>query len=110
MPTTARSKNLDLIRWLNYGHVKTAKKLKAVVTNDRYLSKMATGDMAISDHKARSIEKALDLPTGWLDRNNLELLQMSSSEFALNSQLHNCSDNAKNGLAQFLSSMSQRGK
>ena len=111
MPTAAiRSKNLDLIRWLNHGHENTAKKLAAIITNTNYLSKMATGDMEISDRKARSIEKTLDLPTGWLDRNNVELLHMTYTEFKLHEQLDNCSDNAKDGLVQFVSSVLQQGK
>ena len=63
MARTTRSKNLDLIRWLNFGHENTAKKLISL-TNANYLSKMATGDMEISDHNARSIESTLKMPAG----------------------------------------------
>lgn len=76
MPQTRRSRNLDLIRWLNYGHENTANKL-AYVTNSNYVSKMATGDMEISDCNARAIEKAVQLPVGWLDRDNISILKMS---------------------------------
>ena len=82
MARTTRSVNLDLIRWLNLGHDSTAKLLSSV-TNSNYLSKMATGDMEISDRKARSIERAAGLPQGWLDRNNIELLKMSLVEHQL---------------------------
>lgn len=79
MPTTVRSRNLDLIRWLNYGHENTAKKLSHI-TNSSYVSKMSTGDMEISDRRARSIEKAVELPVGWLDRDNVAILKMTPIE------------------------------
>ena len=83
MTTTTRSRNLDLIRWLNFGHETTAKKLVSL-TNANYLSKMATGDMEIGDRKARSIERATELPLGWLDRDNIAMLKMTPLE----SQIH----------------------
>ncbi len=83
MPRTIRSRNLDLIRWLNFGHESTAKKLSSVI-NANYLSKMATGDMEIGDRKARAIERAVELPTGWLDRDNIAMLRISPME----SQIH----------------------
>lgn len=79
MPLTTRSRNLDLIRWLNYGHENTSKKLSHI-TNSNYVSKMATGDMEISDRRARSIEKAIELPIGWMDRDNIAILQMTPIE------------------------------
>ena len=57
MPNTTRSTNLDLIRWLNTSHKKTAKILAAVIPNDNYLSKMASGEMTIDDGMAREIDK-----------------------------------------------------
>lgn len=83
MPQTTRSRNLDLIRWLNYGHENTAKKL-ASITNSNYVSKMATGDMEITDRRARAIERAVELPAGWLDRDNVSILKMSPPQ----SQIH----------------------
>ena len=82
MPRTIRSTNLDLIRWLNHGHESTADKLSAL-TNANYLSKMATGDMAIDDKMARSIESTLELPQGWMDRENLRILKMSAEAYQL---------------------------
>lgn len=79
MPQTTRSRKLDLIRWLNYGHDNTARKLSSV-TNANYVSKMATGDMEIGDRKARSIEKAVELPVGWMDRDNIGMLKMSPTQ------------------------------
>jgi hypothetical protein len=101
MPRTIRSRNVDLIRWLNYGHENTAKKL-ATVTNANYLSKMATGDMEIGEWEARSIEKTLGFPVGWLDRDNVTLMMMTSTDFELHRLLVNYPEDAKAGLVKFL--------
>ena len=107
MPTTIRSKNLDLIRWLNHGHKNAAKKLSNI-TNENYISQMATGDMQISDIDARQIEKELALPEGWMDRDNIELLAMSVTEFKIYSCLNNQPEIAKDGLLNFLISSTNK--
>lgn len=104
MPRTTRSNNLDLIRWLNGGHEPTAKKM-AHITNANYVSKMATGDMDISDPMAREIERAFSLPERWLDRENENILVMSKEDYELVSLLSGFSQDAKNSLIQFLSSI-----
>lgn len=104
MPRTTRSRNLDLIRWLNFGHESTAKKL-ASVTNSNYLSKMATGDMEIGDRKARALEKTLELPAGWIDRDNVAMLKMSASEFELYQLLARLPEESRVALLSFLSSV-----
>lgn len=105
MPRTTRSTNIDLIRWLNYGHDNTAKKLAAVI-NANYLSKMATGDMKVTDKKARQIEKVFDLPAGWLDRDNIALLKINALDFDIHKIVLGCSDVAKKGLLAFISDKS----
>lgn len=105
MPRTIRSRNLDLIRWLNHGHKNTAKKLSSL-TNENYISQMATGDMEISDHNARQIEKTLSLPDGWMDRDNVSILSMSKVDFKIYSHLNSQSQIAKDGLLAFLESSS----
>ena len=82
MPSSTRSVNLDLIRWMNGGHKATSKKL-ASLTNSNYVSKMATGDMKIGDYEARRIENAFELPMGWVDRENVSMLRMSATDFEL---------------------------
>lgn len=103
MPRTTRSRNLDLIRWLNFGHEPSAKKLSSVV-NANYLSKMATGDMEIGDRKARAIEKTAELPMGWLDRDNIRILRMSPIEAQLHLLVAQLSEDSKMALATLLSS------
>jgi hypothetical protein len=101
MPRTIRSINLDLIRWLNHGHTNTAKTLSSL-TNENYISKMATGDREISDNDARQIEKILSLPYGWMDRDNISMLSMSEVDFKIYAHLNSQSQSAKNGLLAFL--------
>jgi hypothetical protein len=102
MPKTIRSNNLSLIRWLNHGHTNTSNKLNSI-TNSNYISKMTTGDMEISDYQAREIEKTLQLPSGWMDRDNAQLLKIDETEFKILSLLTDQSLVAKDGLLCFLS-------
>lgn len=104
MPTTVRSKNLDLLRWLNHTHEFTAEKL-AHITNSNYLSKMALGQMEITDHMAQEIEKALGVGEGWLDRENIAILNMSSDDFRLIQLVSRYSEKSKESLFAFLSSL-----
>lgn len=101
MPKTTRSRNLDLIRWLNFGHENTAKKLVSI-TNANYLSKMATGDMEISDRKARSIERATELPLGWLDRDNIAMLKMTPLECQIHQLVSQLSQEKQSALLALL--------
>lgn len=102
MPRTVRSRNLDLIRWLNFGHDSTAKLLMHV-TNANYLSKMATGDMEMGDRKARSIERAASMPSEWLDRDNIAVLKMSSLEFKIHRAVAAMTEERKAALLTLLS-------
>ncbi len=104
MARTKRSKNLDLVRWLNLGHKNTAKKLVSL-TNANYLSKMATGDMEITDHDARSIERILKLPNGWLDRDNIELINMSGIDSDIYQAIKVLPDVSKVALHTFIKSL-----
>lgn len=76
MSETTRSRNLDLIRWLHGGHKNTSKELSNIA-HQGDISKMATGQMEIREWTARSIEKAVELPDGWMDRDNISILKMS---------------------------------
>lgn len=92
---------------MNFGHERTAKKLASVISNAAYLSKMATGDMEISDRKARSIEKELSLPIGWMDRDNVAVLRTSAEDMAVLTSLSHLNPQVKLKLASFLSSLSE---
>lgn len=107
MPTTTRSANLDLLRHLNFGHKNTAKKLSSL-TNENYISQMVTGDREISDHDARSIERLLSLPTGWMDRDNLAMLRLDRVDFDLCASLTRHSQPAKEALLTLLSAIASK--
>jgi hypothetical protein len=100
--TTTQSKNLDLIRWMNFGNARTAKLLSSVISNATYLSKMATGEMVIHGNEAVAIERKLNLPKGWMDRDNLELLTMSAEDFATFKLLASLPAEGKNALHTLL--------
>ncbi len=104
MPTGPRSRNMDLIRWLNGGHKATAKKLSSL-TNASYVSKMATGDMKINDYVARKIESRFELPHGWMDRENVTLLHLPNSDFELHQRIAMLPEAAKASLREFLSAL-----
>ncbi len=104
MSRTTRSRNLDLIRWLNFGHENTAKKVLRL-TNANYLSKMATGDMEISDQMARDIESELDMPLDWLDRANIDVIGMGNLEYEAWQATKSLSNESKSALLAFLQTL-----
>ncbi len=77
-----RATNLHLARDMNYGNTYTAHKLSGVL-NASYLSKMARGEMDICDFTARKVESKLELPPGWLDRNNNQFLKLTDEQCKL---------------------------
>ena len=79
---TTRAINLSLARYMNSGHNRTADKVRRVV-NSNYLSKMALGDMDVGNYTAVGIENALELPGGWLDRNNSMFLKLTEEQHQL---------------------------
>ena len=99
-----RVRNVDLIRWINYGQKNTAIKLYRV-TNANYVSKMATGDMEISDRMARAIESELALPEGWIDRDNVEFLKTSKTDFQLTQMIVGLSPEVKTALSTLINSI-----
>lgn len=100
-----RAKNLDLIRWMNYGHKSTAEKLKYAISNENYLSEMATGRRKITDDNARRIETELSLPKGWMDRDNISILKtLTDIDIDIIDGLTQCTNEQKQGLKSFLAS------
>ncbi len=108
MTITNRSNNLDLIRWMSGGHEPVASKM-AHITNTNYVSKMATGEMEISDDVARSIEKTFLLPEYWMDRDNECVIKMPIEDYELYSTLQGLHQNSKNCLKTFLQSLKVGG-
>lgn len=101
MPRTIRSRNLDLIRWLNSGHQPVVKKLIGL-TNSAYISQMALGERPIETSNARSIETLLGMPKGWMDRDNVAIIQMQELDYALHEKVARLSEEGKKGLLALL--------
>ena len=104
MPRTIRSRNLNLVRWLNFGHEHICKIL-APIANKNYVSKMATGDREITDHMARRIEELTNMPEKWIDRDNDALLQMSSLDHALHTNISSLPETTKITLLAFVETL-----
>jgi hypothetical protein len=100
MPTTTRSNNLDLVRWMKGGHKPTAK-LMSDFTNESYVSEMATGQRPIGDVCAKNIERAVGLPPGWLDRDNERVLTMNSADYQLFQLASGLSKTSKEAVVNF---------
>ena len=73
-----------------------------MVSNATYLSKMATGEMPIHDFEARAIEKRLNLPSGWMDRDSIAILNMSPEDHAILKLLEDISNEGKAALHTFI--------
>ena len=108
MSHTIRSQNLDLARYLRGGHEALCKKLSNF-TNAAYISQMATGQREISDHDMMRIEEILTLPKGWLDRNNLDLLQIPPNTYQLHQRIAKLSRLQQEALANLLSDAPTEG-
>lgn len=106
MPRTVRSRNLDLIRWLNFNHKNTCKML-AHLTNANYVSKMANGDMEIEDRMARRIEDSSHMPDLWMDRDNIALLKMCRLDYELHQNISSLPEDTKKTLLAFVETLSQ---
>jgi hypothetical protein len=99
-----RAENLKIIRLMNGTHEYTASILKSVVSNESLLSDFTNGKKQVSDNAARGIELIMKLPDGWLDRDNLAVInEMTQIDFELAKKLLSLSKQAKEGLFQPIS-------
>ncbi|MFM6990485.1 MAG: hypothetical protein ACKOWD_04160 [Rhodoferax sp.] len=65
---------------------------------------MATGEMEIGDRKARSLERAAELPSEWLDRDNIAVLKMSPLDYRIHRAVAELTEVKKAALFALLSS------
>lgn len=76
-----RARNLNLAKDMGLMRQNDlAELLQHIVQNKAYFSEMCLGKREIETSQARQIEEQMNLPTGWLDRDNLALLRMSKLE------------------------------
>ena len=93
MTNQNRSTSLHLARREFGSHKKVAEMLSSLTKSK--VSDWATGRNPISDHEAQSIERLLRKPSGWLDRDQRELLNMATNDYDLFQALKNLSDDTK---------------
>lgn len=102
---TIRQQNLYLARYFFEGLGNLAKELSPL-TNEAALIRMGQGKAEITDQMAREIEKQLDLPVGWMDRDNDSILRtLTSTDYTVLRLVMPLSHQAKEGLVSLLSSM-----
>lgn len=106
MPQNIRIKNLHLARHLSDGLGKLAAVL-GNATNEAALIKMGQGKSPISDDLASIIEMKLELPRGWMSRDNGKLIQMESVDAAIHKQIAPLSEETKKSLLSLLSSINK---
>src|SRR5688572_6768249 len=81
-PKAVRRFNFSLLRHLRLGHANLVTELQGVAGWNE-ISKFATGDRGIGDYAARAIEKKLNLPEGWLDRDHAGFLKAGADVYGL---------------------------
>lgn len=96
-----RQKNLYLLRYFHEGLANVVIALKPLA-NEAALIRMGQGKAPISDNMARDIESKLDLPKGWMDRDNEMILkQMTAEEYDLVRAVVNIPEDCKAALIAF---------
>ena len=93
--------NLDFLRWKHGTHEALSRKLDGIV-NWNELSKFALGDKLIPKSRSRAIELRLELPDGWLDRDNLEFSALSKDDHALVAKLLSTPTGVKSAIHELL--------
>ena len=82
MAITVVSTNFDFLRWKYGTHKALQRRLQDLVSwND--LSAFALGNKAPSDALMRKIEVELKLQNGWLERDNIELLNIQNESYEM---------------------------
>lgn len=104
--TTIISTNVDFLRWKYGTHKALALRLKSVL-NWKELSDYALGNAALSAGQSASIEKVLNLPAGWLKRDNAAFSELSAQDYELVSAVLACSPEVKAALRILLGAINK---
>jgi hypothetical protein len=100
------SRNLDFLRWKYGTHEALQKELDGIL-NWNELSEYALGKKQMSPYRISTIEERLSLPKGWIERDNLSLLEISETDFALFKKIKESKQGVKEALIQLISSISE---
>ena len=98
---TTISTNVDFLRWKYGTHKALASRLKAIV-NWKELSDYALGNAELGSGRAASIEMTLSLPSGWIQRDNISLTELSVEDYELVSSVLSSSPQVKSALLGLL--------
>lgn len=91
-----RARNLRLLINDRFRSQKSfAKQVPYITPTD--VSLMCGGEKSISDYRARSVEKELELPPGWLDQDNGQFLYLTPAKNQLAAKLVQLDLSHKNG-------------
>ena len=77
---------------------------RAIGLNQSEVSQYNTGKKAISNYRARDIEREFKLPAGWMDRANARLL-LSADEYELIERVRQRGDGTAKSLVQLLDNL-----
>ncbi|MBK8760075.1 MAG: hypothetical protein IPM03_06500 [Sulfuritalea sp.] len=99
--STTISTNVDFLRWKYGTHKALASRLKGVV-NWKELSDYALGNAKLGPGVAASIEIKLNLPSGWIKRENISLTELSAEDYELVSNVLSSSPQVKSALLGLL--------
>ena len=100
------STNLDYLRWKYGTHEALSKKLEGIL-NWNELSKYSLGDKPIPKSRARAIENRLDMPDGWLDRDNFSLASLAKDDYLLVTKLLSASPKVKQAIGSLLHAIAE---
>ncbi len=81
-----RRDNLRLLRGLFSEHQDEFASMLEICSQSTY-SRLESGKSELDDNQARKVEFTLNLPLGWLDRDNGAAIQISNEEFELIQEL-----------------------
>lgn len=99
-----RSENLRLLRaYLNVRQEDLSQTLG--LSSQSYYSCVERGDKNLAAWEARRMEADLDLPDGWLDRNNVDGLLLSNAELTLIRELRGASQEVVKSLTDVVKGM-----
>lgn len=81
---------------------------RGATINNKELSLIYKGERTISDYLAKSIEKAFDLPAGWLSTDHEFVYKLSPEELLSHSKLTKLPQNIKQRLYALVDELSPR--
>lgn len=100
-----RGENLELLRWYYMNERQDPfVSMLGIGSQSRY-SAIVNGKSTLDNTEARKIETELNLPRGWLDRDNSKTIFLSNDEWQLVQELRRSEPNATTSLRETMKHM-----